>query len=1247
MLGLNRHGLGAFLLQCGLLLHLLALAPAAEAQARDPNAPYRDSYDVSYGDRLVGSWSGTVAGSSVSQKDGQMDGQAVFVRRGYRDTDYFGIILHDHRHRSGDTFSEIHIGTIPCGPGGRRMDAVHGLEAGNARGRFATVSFDNRLAATNRPDFLVSSLYGAEAKNPATITTEWAGDRFTLHLSGTFVSVVAPIANQTFDYERQQEATVEELRLSAIFTLERTPETEELFDLTLCEEKEFLQVVETEPEGGRENVVLEGANFYIEFDGPIETATLNETTVFMTTRNSGGGPMFVATDLSLVASNRVQVKPTEPLLGGTVYDIEVISGEEGLRGVEEELLASDFRFSISTIVDPEKLRLEIHQVSRDAPLVKDKPAAGRIFVEWDERDDVDPSWQVLNYPVLAEITDLDDNPVFPEIADRVRRPDVITDEERRLGEHSVNLFDWSPTRGSLPTHFTAKVRPANPYPETAKLEPATVNHTMQYAAEHSDLLLFDYYLAEHAEWADGADERARHYALLAAQQQQAYMNQAFPVARVVGRYQGSYNIARPICELPATLDRLFCDQDAGNMVALLRLFHEHISARSVAHVIVSYHPPSLDGAGRTYAPFDQPSTLIARPGEPSKAHLPAPELATLRLGNRENRNMIVLASSPLPDGVIPGFATAPLIEHEFGHIFALPHTPYVDDKGHRAEVCDAFLNAKAPGIDGMRIALDGTTGWQKSSEFGNAQSHHPIRNLMFPCVYSHRDEYWIDEDQYEWLVKRMPAMLRNAGAHTRSLSALDNHHYALSGHPANEVSTSVQFGEEANAGPRWMMVSGLSDGTKAQFLPAVSVSRPRDPVSGEGPFELRVEDADGRLLARAPVGPPAKDEVVWPFAVTVAVSEEPARIILLNGTEVLAESHASQDLGRPTITSHAPGTAFRAGDRLEWDVGANVDSDLTYSVRFSADGRTWSTLALFLTEPGFTPDPHTLMPGPDASFQVVVHDGVTERTALLPVQPEIPFTPLVTWPSGLDEPEQDAPAGAAFNVAIDAGSLDAVTLQADGATVPARISLTPSGTVLTITPRDRVSGRAYTAVVGTGLRAVDGRRLQQAIRLDFSDDVSAEVRSPEMRTPERPALGAASGAESRRSGSDGEQQSPRGPEVVATGAGEITLEVGSNPTVQAKITRCELDNDGALRGLGIVFETNPGSRLEIQMQQSSGVITAELSRSDGYDVSNAGRPTEGWDMRLTEEGKLSARGTVGVGDDKAGFTLTGECPAQS
>lgn len=1224
-------GFRALLLVCWLLFDLLAFSSATGAQPRDPNAPFRDSYDVLYGDRLVGSWSGTVAGSSVSQLDGQMEGQAVFQRRGYRDSNYFGIILHDNRHRIDSTFSSIQIGTIPCGPARHQIRAIHGLEAENMLGSFATVSFDNRLAATSRSDFQVYPVYGAEADNPARITTEWGEDNLTLQLSGTFVSVVTPVANQTFDYERQNEARREELKLEATFTLERTPETEEIFDLTLCKQKEFLQVVETEPERDRENVVLEGADFYIEFDGAIETTTLDETTVFMTTRNPGGGPIFVATDLSLVSPNRIRVRPTEPLLSGTIYDIEVMSGEEGLRGLEEEVLASDFRFSISTLVEPEELRLEIHQVTRDAPLVKDKPAAGRIFVEWEEREDIHPAWQVFNYPVLAEITDYKDEPVFPQITDRVRRPDLLSYEERRLGEHSLNLFDWTPISGSLTSHFKAKVEPANPYPETTELEPETVEHTMQYAAQHSDVLVFDYYLAEHAEWADGADERARHYAILAAQKQQTFMNQIFPVARVVGRFQGSYNIARLFCEIP-DIERpeilnvnLFCDENAGNMTALLRLFHEHISARSVAHVIVSYHPPSLDGSGKTSAPFDQPSTLIARPGEASNAHLPAPDLATLRLAGVENRNMIVMSASPLPNSVIPAIAIAPLIEHEFGHVFALPHSPYVDDGEHRAEVCDSLEDAGAEGIDGMRIALDGTTGWQKSSEFGNAEDPGPMRNLMFPCVFDPRNEYWINEEQYEWLVKRMPAMLRNAGAY-------------------QGVSTNVKFDDEGSANQRWIMVSGLSDGTQAQFLPSVRVSGSRDPISGAGPFEVRVEDAAGRLLARAPVGPRGKDEVVWPFAATVAVSGVPARIVLLNGNKVLAESRASEDIARPKVISHAAGSAFRAGDTLEWDADESVDEDLMYSVRYSADGRKWSDLALFLTETSFTPDPHTLMPGSGSSFKIIAYDGVSERTTVLPIQIEVPLTPLVTWPSDVNDPEQDSSAGAAFNVAIDADSLDAVSLEADGVTIPARVSLNPAGTSVTITPREPEADRAYTAVIGTGLRAVDGRPLEQEIRLEFSVDVKEETESSEPWSPDRPALGSASGADSPRSVPNKSENQPRPNQVVAMGDGEITLEVGSNPTVPAKITRCEVDNSGNLRGVGVVFETNPRSRLEILMEKSGDVITTSLSRSDGYDVSSRGGAADGWTMRLTEEGQLVASGEVSTGENEVGFALKGECP---
>ncbi|USA38407.1 Ig-like domain-containing protein [Pelagerythrobacter marinus] len=1245
MPGLHRHGLAALVLACGLLFQLFAAASPAQAQARDPNSPYRDSYDVRFGDRLVGSWSGRVSGSSVSQADGEMAGQAVFVRRGYRDSSYFGIVLHDHRHRTGDTFSEIHIGTIPCGPSGRRIDAVHGLEAREARARFATVSFDNRLAATGRPDMRVFPVYGAEAANPATIVTQWTQDSFTLHLSGRFVSVVTPVAGQTFDYERQREGRLEELHLEATFTLERTPATEDLFDLTLCEEKEFLQVVETVPESGRENVVLEGADFYIEFDAPIETTTLDETTVFMTTRNAGGGPIFVATDLALVAPDRVRVRPVEPLLSGTVYDIEVMSGEEGLRGLEEEMLAGDYRMSISTLVEPDELRLEIHQVSRDAPLIKDKPAAGRIFVEWEERDDIDPAWQVLNYPVVAEITDLDDNTVFPEIAERARRPDLISDEERRLGKHALNLFDWTPTSGSLPMHFTAKVKPANPYPETADPEPAKVDHTMQYAAEHSDLLVFDYYLAEHAEWSQGADDRTRHYALLAAQQQQTYMNQVFPIARVVGRFQGSYNIARTICELPRIFDRELCDENAGDMMALFRLFHEHVSARSVAHVIVSYHPPSLGGAGKTYAPFDQPSTLIARPGETAKAHLPAPDLAALRLANRENRNMIVMSSGPLPDGVVPGIVTAPLIEHEFGHVFALPHTPYVEGREHRAEVCDAYRDRKAPGIDGMRIALDGTTGWQKSSEYGNAQSRTPMRNLMFPCAYDHRREYWIDGDQYDWLVKRVPAILRNAGAHTGSLSALGGNPLAQGRGSADGIATSVTF-DGADGDRRFILVSGLSDGTKAQFLPTVGVPGPRDPLSGDGPFELRVEDAAGSVLARAKVGPPTSDEPVWPFAVTLALSGEPARIALVNGAEVIGELRASGQLDSPSVTSHAPGSSYRAGEALEWTAGAGPAEATTYSVRYSPDGREWSTLAHFLSDTRYTPDPLTLSPGPRAAFAIVAHDGVAERTTMLPVQLSVPLEPLASWPSGeTGAGAFDSPAGAAFNVALDPASLDAVRLEMDGTAVAAKVSLSPSGTIVSVRPRNPVAGRAYAAVVGTGLRAKDGRHLAEELRLEFVLDAVAGQEEPSPWMPDRPALGAGSTAGDRPETQPSRRAEPAR-EITVTAQGEITLEVGTNPTVPATITRCDFDRGGGLAGLGVVFETNPGSRLEIDMRRAGGTISATLSRSDGYDVSNRGGPADGWAMDLGADGQLTARGKVGVGGDTAGFRLAGECPAQ-
>jgi len=82
--------------------------------------------------------------------------------------------------------------------------------------------------------------------------------------------------------------------------------------------------------------------------------------------------------------------------------------------------------------------------------------------------------------------------------------------------------------------------------------------------------------------------------------------------------------------------------------------------------------------------------------------------------------------------------------------------------------------------------------------------------------------------------------------------------------------------------------------------------------------------------------------------------------------------------------------------------------------------------------------------------------------------------------------------------------------------------------------------------------------------------------------------------------------------------------------------------------LGVVFETNPGSRIEVSIRKSgSGGMTAETYRSDGYRVGNRGSTAEGWDMKLTPEGELSARGKIGGEEEGVSFTLTGGCPPQS
>ncbi|MDF2094354.1 Ig-like domain-containing protein [Aquibaculum arenosum] len=1212
-------------LVAALALPALGLLSQAGAQPSDPNAPYKDAYDVQTRGLLVGSWQGTIGGSKLSQADGQLGGQAVFVRRGYQGRDSFGIVLHDHRHRNGLEYSDISIGDIPCGPDGGTLQAITKLEPTPLG---ANVIFHNRVADTRSSDFRVDGRYGVEPENPATLRSVWNDDGLSLRLSGPFIAAVVPIRNGAFDYERQNEGWLDRIHLDVEFTLERDSE---FFELTLCEEPEVFHVVESRPESGRENVLLDGADFFIEFSDELAAGSVDSTTVFMTTRDADNGLVFVDLDLSLEDESgaedkaRIRIEPREPLLPGTVYEISVTGGEEGVRGYERQVLEQDFTFSVSTVIDPEDLRLEIHQVSKNAPLIKGKPAAARVFVEWYEREDVNPAWQVLRYSLEAEIRDYRDRTIFPEMSETIKRTDVLTEEDYRLGRHAVNLFGWTPSSGSLPTTFIAHIKPQDPWPEDVEPEPLQVSLGMQYPLNQSDLLLFDYYVAEHAEWSEeGADADTIMAVQAAARREQAFLNQILPVPRVVGRYQGSYNIARLACEIPG-LSHLVCDENKGDLMALFSLFYEHISARSIADVIVSYHPPSLGGTGRAYVPFDQAPSLIARPGETRGSSAADPALQALHRSDRVNRNMIVMSTSPLRGHTAPAIVDVPLVAHEFGHVFALPHTPYADDGAHRAEICEAYGRSAAEDIDGMRIALDGATGWQKSSEFGNAQSRSPIRNLMFPCATLPRDLYWIDPDQYAWLVDRMPALLRNARRQRAGLSVEPAVRQAQSDERWGGLLRRASFqGQDGSApGHRWLMLSGLVQGGEAALLPAIPVPGPREALSGEGgAYELRVEDTSGRVLARAPVGPTGPEGDAWPFSVTVPLSGKPSRIVLLHDGAVLAETRANPALTAPEVRSHRPGGVYRAGEALLWE--SEPAEGLTYSVRFTGNGKDWSTLAVLLGQPRFTPDPATLAPGPGSAFEIVAQDGVSERKTRLPVQVEVPLQPLASWPEAGAVLEAGAAAGLAFNVPIDAETLDAIELRADGVLVPARVSLDPSGMLVSIAPQAPEAGVTYTALADSGLRARDGRPLDAGIEIRFTvAPLPSDNLEPAPEAAEPP-------------------ETASGPETV--GPGEITLNLGEPTTLRADILGCTSDEKGDLARLETRFQTNPGDHVQIAMQRvSEEALSVEMFFGQDRVFSGQGGAEDGWHLGLSG-GQVAAKGKVGAGEE-TGFTLTGRCPS--
>src|SRR5690554_1899797 len=434
----------------------------------------------------------------------------------------------------------------------------------------------------------------------------------------------------------------------------------------------------------------------------------------------------------------------------------------------------------------------------------------------------------------------------------------------------------------------------------------------------------------------------------------------------------------------------------------------------------------------------------------------------------------------------PAILDMPLVAHEYGHVFGLAHNPKSDTTAERKTHCGtlAAYTANSDGIEGLRIAAGGDRGWSKSSTTGNAEDPHTLKDLMYPCMHDQRDWWWISDRDYRRLVDELPGLLNGQRV---------QRYLRHNGRRAPDVSGSVLFAQPDAApagGRRRMLVSGVIDGDRVQFLPTVDLSQSGPLPAAEGDLTVVVEAADGALLATRGAG------VVWNesgdafayFSTVVEVDGEPARMALVRGREELGHVAARRPPHEPRITSHADGAPLVHGDRVRWEP---VDVEgARYSVRYRPDPETPPRVLAALVDATEVAIDLTVLPAGTAPvLEVVAHSGMHEAATRLRVQVEPENRPMLVFPVDGVAPADGEGIGAWFNDPIEADSIgpDAIRLfDAEGRPVPVDVHATPSGDGLHAVPREPLeAGALYTAHLGAGLRYEDGRTMETPVRWTF------------------------------------------------------------------------------------------------------------------------------------------------------------------
>jgi hypothetical protein len=460
---------------------------------------------------------------------------------------------------------------------------------------------------------------------------------------------------------------------------------------------------------------------HVLFSEPYEPASLTADTFQLTYPDAQNNEPVPVETIILRGERDAFLKPEEPLFPGVRYTVGLKTGEDGVRGrngvaLEDTDGSGWYTWTYTTKVNletdisgpDENLGCHVFQSVRDAPLIADKPAVARIYAHWNANPLVHESAQVTDFG--AYVTLMNGSQEVASEFHRFVRPDRWSSEgvSVRNAEHTANLF-WMPT-ASTPSSMRVALNVRN----TAESQPKEMYWTRCNTEvwEHQPELRVLFYKLAINRWEDNdqlSDDHASTMSIF--QHASTFIQQQFPFYKVDFVFKDTLRH-------PLNRRLLNPGEDCDSQCAANLLFHHTQDELDNTDVIFGFVPlggPIGGGGAAQRISRDEPGVIILGiNAEP------------------EHHDRFVYATV-----------------HELGHTLWLEHLPYVHDTGDRAALIqardDAFSNNFSPvhwyqGIEGFRMAEDGQSGWNKSSQEGNQEGPW-LTPLMFPGTIHYRNAH--------------------------------------------------------------------------------------------------------------------------------------------------------------------------------------------------------------------------------------------------------------------------------------------------------------------------------------------------------------------------------------------------------------------------------------------------------------------------------------------------------------------------